>query len=569
MINTKPSLKMIDTVIDKTDESLFAPIVITSLKQNIWVTLEQNIAYLLQQLHCPRLLDSAVLLLHKLATNLVKTMHQQAFQQAIKHDLGIDADETTDELSKLLHEELNAHGDRNLENICKKNGFQVVITFPKEVNTLVAISYPACCENAAYLDKKLAEALGFILLKHAPSDTDPAHAVVCLMRNDTPVTQSLRTILPGYPELLDQTSEFNKLNAIFNRLSYGLIVFSSAGEVLSISPSLLQAIKLEATFAAIETFASVIPTHFYNDVIWGSVLESTNGTFENYRVRIKFSCSTDIFFVLFNVSGYRHADSSVRSLWQIVSLEQKFTDSLTEGSILNEARVHNITRNYVPQLVEQKAREVIRLGGNELTNEECFLAILFCDIVGFTTYVENNENEESVIHTLNSILGRISKIANQFGGHIDKFMGDCVMVLFRVPRNAVLCALEMQKHAVDINNMRMKAGKELLLLRAGIHWGKVVIGNVGTPGRLDWTAIGDVVNTAARLEKICRPGEVLISQELYDAIGSDNHDGIKYGSTFTINPRGKRRSQIVCYAQSATSQTQYSITTDAVSVSPK
>lgn len=104
-------------------------------------------------------------------------------------------------------------------------------------------------------------------------------------------------------------------------------------------------------------------------------------------------------------------------------LEQKFTDSLAEGSILNEARVHNITRNYVPQLVEQKAREVIRLGGNELTNEECFLAVLFCDIVGFTTYVENNENEESVIHTLNSILGRISKITNQFGGHIDKFMG--------------------------------------------------------------------------------------------------------------------------------------------------
>lgn len=550
MINIKTNLKIVDAAGDETDESVFPSIVITSLKQNIWVTLEQNIAHSLAELNCPRLLDSTVLLLHKLITNLVKTMHQQVFQQMIKRDLGIDAAES-DELSELLQNELHTHGDRNLENVCKKNNFQITITFPKEINTLVSISYPACCEHAAHLDKKLAEAIGFVLTKPVPAETNSAYAVACLTRNTLSVAQSLRAVLPGYPELLDQSGEFDKLQAIFTRLSYGLIIFSSAGEVLSISPSLLQALKLEASFAAVETFTSVIPAHFYNDVIWGSVLESTDGTFENYRVRIKFSCPSGIFFVLFNVSGYRHADSSIRSLWQIVSLEQKFTDSLAEGSILNEARVHNITRNYVPQLIEQKAREVIRLGGTELTNEECHLAVLFCDIVGFTTYVENNEKQESVIHTLNSILGRISRIANQFGGHIDKFMGDCVMVLFRQPRNSVLCALEMQKHAVDINNMRMKAGKELLLLRVGIHWGKVIIGNVGTPGRLDWTTIGDVVNTAARLEKICQPGEVLISQELHDAIGADSHADIKYGSIFTLNLRGKRKPQAVCYAQSA------------------
>lgn len=553
MINTRTNLKIVDTSVDKAEQSIFPPIVITSLKQNIWATLEQNIAHSLQQLNCSRLLDSTLLLLHKLITNLIKTMHLQVFQQIIKCDLGIDND-MSDELATLLQNELNAHGDRNLENICKKNNFQITISFPTKADTLVSIHYPTCCEQAAYLDKKLAEAIGFVLTKSTPIDINSAYAVANLVRSDKLATHPLHPLLPGYPELLAPPSEFDKLQAIFTRLNYGLIIFSSAGEILSISPSLLQALKLERTFAAVETFAAVIPAHFYNDVIWGSVLESPDGTFENYRVRIKFSCDSGIFFVLFNVSGYRHADSSIRSLWQIVSLEQKLTDSLAEGSILNEARVHNITRNYVPQLVEQKAREVIRLGGNELTNEECVLAILFCDIVGFTAYVENNENEESVIHTLNSILGRVSKITNQFGGHIDKFMGDCVMALFKKPRNAVLCALEMQKHAADINNMRMKAGKELLLLRVGIHWGKVTIGNVGSRDRLDWTAIGDVVNTAARLEKICQPGEVLISQELYDAIGAGNHSGIQYGSIFTVNLRGKRKSQAVCYARSASSQ---------------
>src|SRR5690606_29960483 len=126
-------------------------------------------------------------------------------------------------------------------------------------------------------------------------------------------------------------------------------------------------------------------------------------------------------------------DMTIHTMWQVVSLDRKTTDALAEGSILNEARVHNITRNYVPQLVEEKAREVVRLGNNVLSNEECQLAILFCDIAGFTTYVENNEQEESVIHTLNLILGRITKAVKQYGGIIDKFMGDCVMAIFKEP----------------------------------------------------------------------------------------------------------------------------------------
>src|SRR5690606_29493060 len=164
MINTKTNLKVVDTITDGKDESIFPPIVITSLKQNIWAILEQNIACSLQQLNCPRLLDSTILLLHKLVTNLVKTMHQQVFQQIIKRDLDIDTD-MPDELTTLLQNELDAHGDRNLENICKKNNFQITVTFPKAADTLVSIYYPACCEHAAYLDKKLAEAIGFTLTK--------------------------------------------------------------------------------------------------------------------------------------------------------------------------------------------------------------------------------------------------------------------------------------------------------------------------------------------------------------------------------------------------------------------
>jgi class 3 adenylate cyclase len=195
----------------------------------------------------------------------------------------------------------------------------------------------------------------------------------------------------------------------------------------------------------------------------------------------------------------------------------------------------------------------VRLGGSQLANEECFIAVLFCDIVGFTAYVEKNEDEESVIHTLNSILCRISKSVRLHSGHIDKFMGDCVMALFRNPHDAVVAAIEMQSHSIDINHIRTLAGEEDLQLRIGIHWGNVVIGNVGTPERLDWTTIGDVVNTASRIEKQCQPGSVLVSQALRDTVVSKNQREIDFGDTLYLQVKGKRDNIAVCYACSSKS----------------
>ena len=167
-------------------------------------------------------------------------------------------------------------------------------------------------------------------------------------------------------------------------------------------------------------------------------------------------------------------------------------------------------------------------------------------MASFTTYVENNENEESVIHTLNAILRRVSKCATMHGGLIDKFMGDCIMVLFRNPYDAVLAALEMQSHSIDINNLRARAGQEVLQLRIGIHWGKVIVGNVGTVERLDWTTIGDVVNTASRIENHCQPGAILISQAIRDAISKEDQLDIKCGDIFHLKVKGKQKALAVC-----------------------
>ena len=517
-------------------------IVVTSLEQNVWSDIKNNAALSLERLKIGSLLEPTLFLLQQLIANSINVLHYDVFKQIIQNDFGLEDVMNDADFKDIFNSEINEHGDKNIAKYCTQNNLHVILSFPQIDDVIATISAPSFCGSAIQSSRKLIETLGYRFEIQKISN-HPDFYTGLLFKHYADIN------LVKPPELLPLQDEKAYFNNIFSTLSYGIICFNNLGIIQTLSSSLLEQINLEASDASIEFFSKSIPERFYNDVIWGFALEEPHGKFENYRVRIKTN-NKDGSSVLFNVSGFRDQHSVIQTLWQKISLDGKSSSSLSEGSLLHEARIHNITRNYVPQLVEQKAREVVRLGGNLLGNEECDIAILFCDIVGFTPYVEKNENEESIIHTLNSILRRISTSVKKHGGFIDKFMGDCIMVLFREPHNAVIAALEMQNHSADINVLRERSNLDRLLLRIGIHWGKVVIGNVGTPERLDWTAIGDVVNTAARIEKTCRPECVLISQSMREVIEPQHNKGFKYGETFSVTLKGKTRELEVCYVYS-------------------
>ncbi len=528
---------------DTVQTPTFPPsLLITSLEHSIWIGLNADLETSLKRLDLAHLSAPGMLILHDLIDCAVRAMHRNVFMQLVEADFGMGLEANEESLEVLYAAEVSEHGSQNIARYCKENGRHVAVNFPPEADAIVAITLPVKSDITQCSSVKLVEALGF-KLQEIPLDAAAGSSVLTLKKQ----AGKLSSVHLG--GLLDDADSSDSAQRICDKLGYGVILFSSAGEVIALSRAMLASVKLADNKDSISNFCAAIPFNFYNDIIWGLALSGQNGEFENYRLRMRISGEENV-SVLFNVSGYRDEQSVIHSLWQVVSLADGGA-SLGEGSILSEARVHKITRNYVPQLVEEKAREAVRLGKDKLVNEECFVAVLFCDIVGFTSYVESNASSESIINTLNTILRRVSSSVKRFNGSIDKFMGDSIMAIFRDPADAINAARDMQSHSADINGLRSRAGQETLRLRIGIHWGEVVIGNVGTAERLDWTAIGDVVNTASRIEKNCHPGSILISASMRDAILPAQHPEIQFDDVFHITVKGKREALSVCHIKQA------------------
>jgi HD-GYP domain-containing protein (c-di-GMP phosphodiesterase class II) len=150
-----------------------------------------------------------------------------------------------------------------------------------------------------------------------------------------------------------------------------------------------------------------------------------------------------------------------------------------------------------------------------LRNEKRNLSVFFSDLSGFTTYSEQHP-PEVVISDLNKYLGDMEPILLSYRGHIDKYMGDGIMAEFGAPAEfetyrllAVLAGWKMQEKAQRKNHP--------WLMRIGIASGTTLTGLIGSK-RQTYTAIGDVVNLASRLEKACSPGQVLVDGETYEGV---------------------------------------------------
>lgn len=165
-----------------------------------------------------------------------------------------------------------------------------------------------------------------------------------------------------------------------------------------------------------------------------------------------------------------------------------------------------LRRHFAQYVSEDVVREIVERGGVALEGRQQRVTVLFSDIRGFTTLSEGSE-PVALVRQLNEYLSAMTDVITQHGGMVDKFIGDGILALFGAPleddrsaERAARAALGMLARLEPLNQAWAAQGKPRLQIGIGIHSGEAIVGNVGSDKKLEYTAIGDTVNTASRVE---------------------------------------------------------------------
>ncbi|NPV55508.1 MAG: GAF domain-containing protein [Anaerolineae bacterium] len=191
-------------------------------------------------------------------------------------------------------------------------------------------------------------------------------------------------------------------------------------------------------------------------------------------------------------------------------------EDLTEKKKLEGSR-RLFERMVSPAVIEQLNPDGLKLGGNRAE-----ITVLFADLRGFTEFSEQVEPEE-LVTVLNRYLALATDAVLEQGGTVDKFLGDAVMAWFNAPlpqpdhvERALRAALNIRSALRAMH--RSEPLHSQLAFGMGIHVGEAILGLIGTEKRLDYTAIGDCVNTTKRIQESAGPEQILISSQVYQQV---------------------------------------------------
>lgn len=199
-----------------------------------------------------------------------------------------------------------------------------------------------------------------------------------------------------------------------------------------------------------------------------------------------------------------------------------------------------LTEQVVQQLLDSP--DGLKLGG-----QRDFVTIMMTDLRGFTSMCGTME-PENVVKLLNHYLESMTRIITKYGGTIDEFIGDAILVVFGAPlplehteKRAVACAIEMLNAMPEINAWNVKNGLPAVEMGIGVHSGEVVLGNIGSELRAKYGIVGSTINLTSRVESFTVGGQVLISEQTRERCG----DGLTIGTSQTVSPKGVKGTMTI------------------------
>ena len=211
--------------------------------------------------------------------------------------------------------------------------------------------------------------------------------------------------------------------------------------------------------------------------------------------------------------SYRIQEQRNDEIGSLIDGFNNMANGLLEKSQVEHAFSRFVSNNVAKQIMDN-------LDGIQLGGQHVHATALFADIVGFTSMSENLPPRE-VATLLNEYFSYISMACELYNGTIDKYMGDCAMVVFGVPEsdpehefNAICCAIIIQRLVARLNTIREKQAEHPVHFRIGVNSGEMLAGNMGSNERMQYTVVGEAVNLAARLQTAAEKDQIVISDTM-------------------------------------------------------
>jgi adenylate cyclase len=217
------------------------------------------------------------------------------------------------------------------------------------------------------------------------------------------------------------------------------------------------------------------------------------------------------------------ATAHVKSHDEVGDLAKAF-DHMTDGLKERDKVKSLFSKFHGSSVAEDLINKDIGVGGQSKE-----VVVFFSDIRGFTAFSEKRKPEE-VVAMLNEYFAVMVGIINKHGGVVDKFIGDAIMAIWgapkgsdRDPHNALRACIEMRRGLEKLNEARIARGEPALMIGMGLHAGTAISGTIGSDERMEYTVIGNTVNTASRIEASTKAfgADLLVTDDVISRVGEE------------------------------------------------